>query len=196
MFLICLVPDFLSASNVGAIRVSPLCRFTTHVISSLRKYESSICASARHQHMKLSDPSGADSIRDIVPPHPPIAQPVGWKSLLELCSYATTISGKCLGRCPYFQKSGARFPSVVVWSIVGRSVLMSYLQLMGVCGRESLGEQLSIETGGGRPIPNGLLSNPPPLTIHRLCLRNRISSYHPPAMVFLGGFLLRFGFVV
>ena len=127
--LICFAPGVLSHINVCVIRVSPSCRFTTHVISALTKSDDWICLMAHHQHMRLAAPVGKTIIEDLVTSPQSVAQPVGWKSLLEMSPYETTIASKCLGKCPRCQKSGIRLPLGIEGTIVGRSALMNGRQL-------------------------------------------------------------------
>lgn len=115
--------------NVCVVRVSPSCRFTTHVISALQKSDAWVCLLAHHQHMRLAIPVDPSSTQELATSPQSVAQPVGWKALLDLRPYETTISVKCLGRCTRCQMSGIRFPLGIEGAIVGRSALMTDHQL-------------------------------------------------------------------
>ena len=79
-----------------AIRVSPSCRFTVRVIKSHRAGKGWICLLAYNEHMMSAIPENETSVRELVKPPQSAAQPVGWKSLVELGPREVAISTKCL----------------------------------------------------------------------------------------------------
>ena len=127
--LICFAPDALKEHNICAIRVSPSCRFTAHVIQSTSGSGHWICLLAHHEHMRLAIPPNLDSVLDLIRSPQSLAQPVGWKVLMELGPLEATIANKCLGRCPHCQLPGVRPPLGVEGAIVGRSALLTDGQL-------------------------------------------------------------------
>ena len=127
--LICFAPKALDEVNVCVIRVSPSCRFTTHVISAVSRADSWVCLLAHHQHMRLAIPVDKACINDLVSSPQSVAQPVGWKSLMELGPLEATIATKCLSRCPHCQMAGIRLPMGIEGAMVGRSALMSEYHL-------------------------------------------------------------------
>ena len=127
--LICSAPQALGKVSVCVIRVSPSCRFTTHVISAQCGADNWVCLLANRHRVRLAVPSGPKCIRDLASSPQSVAQPAGWESLSALGPHETTISTKCLIRFPHCQTTGVRLPLGIEGSMVGRSALMTVYQL-------------------------------------------------------------------
>ena len=127
--LICFAPNAIAECNICVIRVSPSCRFATHVIQSPKPSDIWICLLAHQEHMRLETPGKRSFLDDLIRSPQSAAQPVGWKSLMELGPMETTIATKCLGRCPHCQQTGVRLPLGVEGSIIGSSAMLSDFQL-------------------------------------------------------------------
>lgn len=80
--------------------------------------------------MRLAIPVDIYCVQDLVTSPQSIAQPVGWKSMLELGPHESTIANKFLSRCPHCQMAGIRLPMGIECAFVGLSAMMSDFQLM------------------------------------------------------------------
>ena len=102
---------------------------------------------AHNEHMRLAIPDNTHIISELVRSPQSIAQPVGWKSLLELGPHEATISTKCLGRCPHCQVTGIRLPLGIEGAIVGKSVLLTESELRGFSIEKPWSAQSAQEKG-------------------------------------------------
>ena len=128
--LICSPPELLTGKDVCVIRVSPSCRFTVHVIRNPGPVRPWICLLAYNEHMRLLAPESTSDINDLVASPQSVANPVGWKALLELGPRDVTIATRCLSRCPHCQAPGVRLPLGIEGAIVGKSTLLTDVELM------------------------------------------------------------------
>ena len=79
--------------------------------------------------MRLAVPDGLDNLYELVSAPQSAAQPVGWRTLLELGPIDVTISTKWLTRCPHCQQTGVSLPLGVEVAIIGMSSLLTDTQL-------------------------------------------------------------------
>ena len=127
--IICFPPDELDMLNLGIIRVRPSGRYTVHHIES--KYESGRWAYlfSYRGHMRLAIPVGTvDS--ELVRKRPnSVSRPVGWGYLTQLGGSEVSINTKLLQRCPHCGSQSTRLPPGVEGIMVGKSLLMTDLEL-------------------------------------------------------------------
>ena len=114
-----------------------------------------------------------------------VAQPVGWRSLLELGPHEVAIATKCLSRCPHCQTQGARLPLGFEGAIFRRPTLLTDPELMEFPIGKPRNERSPCETGPAahsvwlqeRSTPR--LEEPPPLAAGQsVKLNNYVSATH------------------
>ena len=147
MSLICFAPELLARYDICVIRVSPSCRFIIHVVRSPKPDKQWICLLTYNEHMRLSIPGNQNIVAEIVRSPQSVAQPVGWKALLERGPHEVTIATKCLSRCPHCQIPGVRLPLGIEGSIVWKSVLLTGPELRGFSSERPRTEETAKATG-------------------------------------------------
>ena len=105
-----------------------------------------ICLIAYNEHMRLDIPDNVNTVDELAKSPQSVAQPVGWKTLLELGPREVTISTKCLSRCPHCQQTGVRLPLGIEGYIVGKSVLMTDPELRSFSIEKQRGEDTARAT--------------------------------------------------
>ena len=115
--------------NILVVRVSPSCNFSTHVIYSVNQSQVWVYFLAYQEHLRLLLPQSKGFEQFLLNRPSSIARPLGWRHIFEFDSPGSSIDLKSLARCPHCQQPNVRLPEGVYGPIVGRSVLMSDVQL-------------------------------------------------------------------
>ena len=82
--LLCFAPLAIRTYSSCAIRVSPSCLFTAHLIQSTETSDQWICLLSYHEHVGLAIPIEHDAVTELVRSPQSAAQPAGWHALMEL----------------------------------------------------------------------------------------------------------------
>ena len=127
--LICFPPQKMEGINIMVVRVSPSCNFSTHVIYSADPSRVRVYFLAYQEHLRLMLPLSKEFEQFLLTRPSSIARPLGWRHIFEFDSPGSSIDLKSLARCPHCQLPNVRLPEGVYGAIVGRSVLLSDVQL-------------------------------------------------------------------
>ena len=127
--LVCFIPEILKKVNICVVILSPSCRFATHVVQSAQPSEGWIFLVAYQEHMRLAIAPDRTALDTLARCRQAIAQPVGWKALLDFGPFEVPISTKSLGKCPHCQQNNVRLPLGIEGAIIGRDALYTDVQL-------------------------------------------------------------------
>ena len=127
--IICFPPEELSHTNVAIIRVMPSGRYTVHHIESNMQSGRWAYLLSYRGHMRMAVPESIDGSK-LVREHPnSVSRPVGWKYLAQLGGTDVALGRKALLKCPHCNSHSARLPPGVEGAIVGKSLILSDVEL-------------------------------------------------------------------
>ena len=168
--IICFPPEELAHVNLAIIRAMPSGRYTVRRIESTMKSGRWAYLVSYRGHMRMAIPVSGEG-GNLVRNNPnSVSRPVGWEHLVQLGGAGVTIGRRALLKCPHCNAVSVRLPAGVEGAMVGKSLMLSDVELRSFSIKKPWGEltshEHSVEAREAWMIENSSppLDNPPKLS--------------------------------
>ena len=145
--IICFPPEELRSINIAAIRVMPSGRYTIHHIESTMQSDRWAYLLSYRGHMRMAVPECGAGHELVIANANSVSRPVGWRYLAQLGGTEVTIRRKALLKCPHCQCAAVRLPPGIEGAIVGKSLLLTDVELRSFQIKQPWAESTATDHG-------------------------------------------------